>query len=92
MTADYACIPESALTTLALLILKRAKLTLPVTNRRQAVAVIRGVKPAPPRNQPLNIRQPVPLCRACCQALPVGTLCDSTGQRHIECSKKEALK
>jgi hypothetical protein len=50
MSADYSRIPESALIALATLILKRTRLCLLVTNREQAISVIRGVKPAPPRN------------------------------------------
>jgi hypothetical protein len=86
ISADYNTIPESALVALAFLILKRTHLSLLVANREQAIAVIRGVKPAPPRKQPLSVKQVVPLCAVCHRPLPVGTLCDPHGRMHIACS------
>lgn len=48
---DYLNIPESALIALAALILKRTRLSLPNRTRGQAIAIIKGVKPAPERSQ-----------------------------------------
>ena len=42
-------IPYSALRMLAQLILDRAKRKLPINNKAECVAVIRGLTPAPPR-------------------------------------------
>ena len=87
-SADYSNLPESALIALAQLILKRARLSLPCRNREQAVAIIRGIKPAPSRRQPLNINPCVPQCNVCHKPIPNGTLCDSTGRIHIECQEE----
>ena len=91
MIADYTIVPESALIALAKLTLKRAKLeSVPCTSQEQALRIIRGIKPAPPRRSPLNIKPctivPIPLCFSCHKPMPVGTLCDSMGRNHIECS------
>ena len=91
MIADYTVVPESALIALAKLTLKRAKLeSVPCTSQEQALRIIRGIKPAPPRRSPLNIKPctivPIPLCFSCHKPMPVGTLCDSMGRNHIECS------
>lgn len=86
-SADYSNLPESVLVALARLILKRARLSLPVTNREQAVRIIRGIKPAPSRKVPLSIKPCVPLCRVCHQPMPLGTLCDYLGRVHISCQE-----
>ena len=84
-SADYSTIPSSALVALAQLILTRAKLSLPCTTREQALRVIQGVKPAPPRRSPLNINTHVPTCFVCHKPMPNGSLCDSLGRVHINC-------
>lgn len=84
-SADYSTIPSSALVALAQLILKRTRLSLLVTNREQAIRVIQGVRPAPPRRAPLHIKTYVPVCFVCRKPLPNGTLCDSLGRTHIDC-------
>ena len=86
MSADYNRIPESALIALARLILNRARLiSVPVNTREQAIKVIRGIKPAPPRNLPSNIKPVYALCCMCYKPLVTGSLCDPTGTHHIQC-------
>ena len=54
---DYSQIETSALLALAGLVLKRAKLdSIPVTTREQALRVIQGVRPAPPRRSKINVK------------------------------------
>jgi hypothetical protein len=83
---DYSKLPTSALVGLACLILKRAKLgSLPCTNREQAIAIIRGVRPAPPRHSKVHVKPKYSLCCVCFKPLPTGTVCDSLGKMHIGC-------
>jgi hypothetical protein len=91
MQPDYDPLPSSALIALALLLLKRARLSLPVENREQAICIIRGVKPAPSRKLPLNLKtRIIPLCSLCHKPMPVGTLCDTQGKHHINCQAHAA--
>ena len=86
---DHSSNPTSALVALAALILKRAKLeSIPCVTREQAIAIIRGVRPAPPRKAPLGIKPYVPRCCVCHGPMPIGTLCDPTGTHHIPCEVK----
>ena len=87
MTSTFIGVADGPVIALALLILKRARMTsLPVTNREQAINVIRGVMPAPSRKLPLNLPCIKTACCADChRPLPVGTLCDSLGIRHLFC-------
>ena len=90
MQPDYRSIPESALVGLALLILKRAKLgSIPCTNREQAIAIIRGVRPAPPRHSKVHIKPVYELCCVCYKPMVTGTPCDSLGRRHASCEVKQ---
>jgi hypothetical protein len=83
---DHSSNPTSALVALAALILKRAKLgSLPCTNREQAIRIIRGVRPAPPRTSKQHFKPYVALCCVCHGPLETGTLCDSLGRTHIAC-------
>lgn len=91
MQPDYSPIPTSALLMLAHAILRRTKLSLPCTNREQALGVIRGIRPAPPRKSPLNIKPAYALCCVCYKPMATGTLCDSLGQRHIQCEGEYLL-
>lgn len=84
---DYSKLPESALVGLALLILKRTRLSLPVENREQALSVIRGVRPAPPRKLPHGIKPSGSRCINCYAPLLSGSLCDSLGKAHIVCPR-----
>ena len=85
---DHSSNPTSALVALAVLILKRAKLgSIPCTNREQAIAIIRGIRPAPSRKSPLHIKPYVPHCCVCHAPMPNGTLCDSLGKVHIQCQE-----
>ena len=86
---DYSTIPESELIALGLLILKRAKLeSLPCTTREQAIRIIRGIRPAPPRKAVLHIKPVYDLCCVCYKPMTTGTLCDSLGRRHSYCEVK----
>lgn len=93
-------VPENALIALAKLVLKRAKRSMPVDNAQQAIAVIRGFKPAISKETPLHhvVKSAVhklareSRCSACGKALPFGSLCrmmwnlgDGT---HIQCDGK----
>jgi hypothetical protein len=89
MQPDYRSVPESALVGLALLILKRAKLgSLPCTSREQAIAIIRGVRPAPPRKAPLHIKAKYELCCVCFKPMVTGSPVDSLGRHHATCELK----
>lgn len=87
MQPDFSPIPTSALLMLARCVLKRARLSLPCTNREQALRIIQGVRPAPPRRSKINIKPVYALCFVCHKPMPNGTLCDSLGRTHIECSE-----
>jgi hypothetical protein len=80
---DYSPVPTSALLMLAALIIKRTRLSLPVNSREQAISIIRGIRPAPPRRKPLHTH--TAHCATCHEPIPVGTLCDAEGTRHINC-------
>ena len=83
---NYDSIPTSALLALAGLVLKRAKLgSIPVTTREQALRVIQGVHPAPPRRSKINVKPVYALCFVCHKPMPSGTLCDALGRSHIQC-------
>jgi len=87
---DYASIPTSALVALGVLILKRARLSLLCTSREQAIAIIRGVRPAPSRRLPHGIKPRITRCTQCHGAIEVGTPCDALGKRHIDCEATHA--
>ena len=88
MQPDYSTVPESALIALGLLILKRTRLSLPCTTREQAIRIIRGIRPAPPRKAVLHIKPVYALCCVCFKPLVTGTLVDPTGTHHIQCEVK----
>ena len=89
---DHSSNPTSALVALAVLILKRAKLgSLPCTTREQAIAIIRGVRPAPPRHSKIKVKPRYDLCCVCYQPMTVGAMVDTLGQRHVQCELKGAL-
>lgn len=88
-SVDYSAIHSTALIALASLILRRARLTgLSVDNREQAIAVIRGVRPAPSRRARLDIKPCVTQCTVCHAPLRSGELCDSQGRYHIKCQAR----
>jgi len=85
MDSTFVGIADEPIIALALLRLKHAKLcSLPCTTREQAIAIIRGIRPAPPRKLPLV--KTTARCVVCHRPIPVGSLCDSLGRMHIECS------
>ena len=95
--STFEGVPDAPVIMLAELILKRAGLKgLFVHNREHAIRVIRGVKPAPHRTQPLGIRsavdKPTP-CHKCGQPMHYGEPCKtvfhSNLDEHIQC--KEGL-
>ena len=88
MQPDYSTVPESALIALGLLILKRTRLSLPCTTREQAIRIIRGIRPAPPRKAVLHIKPIYELCCVCYKPMVTGTPCDSLGRRHAHCELK----
>jgi hypothetical protein len=96
MTSTFEGIPDKPIVMLACLILKRAKLKLPCTTRTQAIAIIRGVKPAASKRTPLNIKPCDPnmgsRCVKCGHPIHFGQPCltvgDSKTDTHITCPKK----
>ena len=89
MQPDYSTVPTSALVGLARLILKRTRLSLPVDSREQAIRIIRGIRPAPPRKSKLHIKARYELCCFCFKPMPSGTLVDPTGTHHIQCQGRQ---
>jgi hypothetical protein len=49
--STFVGVEDGPIIALALLRLKRAKLTLPCSTRVQAINILRGVQPAPPRQK-----------------------------------------
>lgn len=88
MEPDYSPIATLALIALGLLILKRTRLSLPCTTREQAIRIIRGIRPAPPRKAVLHIKPVYDLCCVCYKPMVTGTPCDSLGRRHAHCELK----
>lgn len=88
MSVDYAHIPTSALVALGGLILKRAQLSFPCASREQAIAVIRGIRPAPPRKSQVHIKPKYELCCICYAPMITGTPVDILGKRHAYCEVK----
>ena len=85
---DYSSVPTSALLMLAQCVLKRARLSLPCTTREQAIGIIRGIRPAPPKKAKLHVKPIYALCCVCFKPLITGTLVDTTGTHHIQCEVK----
>jgi hypothetical protein len=86
---DHSSNPTSALVMLAQLHLKRAKLkSLPCTTREQAIAIIRGVRPAPPRHSKVHIKPVYELCCVCYKPMVTGSPVDSLGRHHATCELK----
>ena len=88
MEPNYDAIPTGALIALARLILRRAKLSLPNNTREDAIRIIRGVKPAPPRKSKINIKPRYELCCVCWKPMIVGSMVDTLGRRHATCEVK----
>jgi hypothetical protein len=71
---------------LAQLRLERAKISsLPNTNREQALNILHGVHPAPPRHSKMHINPVYELCCVCLKQMVTGTPCDSLGTHHAHC-------
>lgn len=94
MHATFKGVEDGPVIALALLRLKRAKLTLPCSTRLQAINILRGVQAAPPRKGPLGIK-PAPAgsagrCRKCKMPIKWGELCTTVGcldtDQHIKCT------
>ena len=74
---------------LAQLRLERAKISsLPNTSREQALNILHGVHPAPPRHSKVHIKANYELCSVCFKPLVTGTPVDSLGRRHTSCEVK----
>lgn len=97
-------VPDSALIMLAKLMLTRARLKgMQVTSRAQAISIIKGMRPAPKRTQPLTIQSAIgkvsvaceaSFCSSCGKPLPTGSLCRTvwtlhTGE-HINCEGRKS--
>lgn len=71
---------------LAQLRLERVKISsLPNTNREQALNILHGVYPAPPRHSVLHIKANYELCSVCFAPMVTGTPVDSLGKHHAHC-------
>jgi hypothetical protein len=94
-------VPDSAYVSLARLILKRAKLSLPANNLAQAMAVIRGIRPAITKDTPLaaviKSKTHIPVhadstCKSCGRRIEFGELCrtvwTANDGEHINCGGK----
>ena len=88
---DYTPVSTAALLALAGLILKRARLSLPCTSREQALRIVQGIRPAPPRKAKLHIKPIYALCCVCFKPLITGTLVDSLGRQHATCELRREL-
>ena len=94
-TSSFEGIADEPVIALARLVLLRAKLKLPCTERRQAIAIIRGVKPAPSKGAPLNLKPCNPTlaatCRRCHKAITFTQPCHAFGNgatdEHITCPR-----
>jgi hypothetical protein len=90
-------VPDSALIMLAAQILKRVRLSLPNETREQALAIIKGVRPAASKNKPIAARAFRRLSSPCTKCgLPIYAGepclgCATAKERHIDCKKTEAL-
>ena len=86
MDSTFIGIADGPIIALAHARLKRMKITsIPVTSREQAIRVLRGVKPAPPRKSKQVVKPVYSLCGLCYKPLLTGELCDSLGKVHIQC-------
>lgn len=92
--STFVGVPDSAVVALASLVLKRARLALPCSTRTQAVAVIRGIRPAPAKTAPLNINsshRPASICLKCGKPIGFGQPCltfwNGTTDEHITCPR-----
>jgi hypothetical protein len=94
--ASFEGVPDGPVIALARLILTRVKLNLPCTTRAAAIAIIRGVKPAPSKTTPLNIKPCDPalasICRRCHMPIGFGQACrtfslSNEADEHITCPK-----
>ena len=88
MEPNYSPIKTEALIALARLILRRAKLSLPNNTREQAIGIIRGIRPAPPRRSKINVKPVYDMCCVCYKPMVTGTPVDSLGRRHAHCELK----
>jgi hypothetical protein len=93
--SSFEGVPDAPVIALAHLVLKRAKLKLPCTVRAQALAIIRGIKPAPSKGGPLNIKpcnpQQAAHCRKCSRPITFSQPCHAFGNgstdEHITCPR-----
>ena len=95
-------VPDSAVVMLAVLMLKRIRLHgMKVDNRQDALAVIKGLRPAVSKRTPLSAVVPsaigktareVSRCSSCGKALQTGSLCRTVWTaydgEHIRCEGK----
>lgn len=89
-------VPDSALIMLAAQILKRVRLNLPNNTREQAIAIIKGVKPAASKLKPMStsFRRLSSPCSKCGLPIYAGEPCQGCAtakERHINCKKTQAL-
>ena len=92
--SSFEGIPDAPVIALARIVLLRAKLKLPCTMRAQAIAILLGVKPAPSKDSPLNIKPYSPraaTCRRCRKAITFTQPCHAFGNgatdEHITCPR-----
>jgi hypothetical protein len=91
--STFVGVEDDPVIALALLRLKRARLTIPCSTRGQAINILRGVQPAPPRKGPSGIKAASPFtagrCRKCKMPIKWGDPCRTVGcldtDEHIRC-------
>ena len=94
--STFEGVADGPVIALAQLRLQRAKLSLPCTTRAQAITILRSIRPAPSKRQPLNIKPCNPtaasICRKCGKPIAFGQACRTyamanDGDEHITCPK-----
>src|SRR5271157_5809746 len=80
---DYADVPTADLLELAKLRLAHVRRSLPCETRGQALSILLGIRPAPPRTTKLAIKPVYERCGICWKPLIAGEPCDSLGKWHI---------
>ena len=86
-TADCTRVSTADLIDIARDHLRECRVSLLVGSREQALSIIYGLKPPPPRKSPLNFKPYVPQCVTCSAPLLAGALCDTVGTSHLNCKE-----
>jgi hypothetical protein len=74
-------VPDEDVIALGQIILGRTRLSLPCMTRKQAIAIIYGLRPASPK---VKAQQPLTLCTRCGRSIKHGEPVNMSGE-HISC-------